>query len=244
MRMPPDASATFLNGLQRLHINSNKRDHVIEQLVLYRRELLDWNTRMNLTAITDPDEVLIKHFLDSLSLLLAFDREQARVLDIGSGAGFPGIPLKIVRPQWRVALLEATGKRINFLRHIIAVLQLDGIDVVQGRAEEIGRKDPYRAAFDLVTARAVAALPVLLEYCAPFCRVNGTILLPKKGQIADELIKGKRAASQLGAILEADVPIDLPGLADDRRLLAWKQQKLCPARFPRSGAAIAKHALA
>jgi 16S rRNA (guanine527-N7)-methyltransferase len=242
--MSSGVSEAFLNGLQCLHVNSDKQGHIIEQLALYRRELLDWNTRMNLTAITEPDEVLIKHFLDSLSLLLAFDREQACVLDIGSGAGFPGIPLKIVRPQWQVTLLEATGKRINFLRHIIAVLQLDGIDVVQGRAEEIGRRDPYRAAFDLVTARAVAALPTLLEYCAPFCRVNGTILLPKKGQIADELIKGKRAASQLGATLVADILVDLPGLTDDRRLLVWKQQKLCSARFPRSGAAIAKHALA
>lgn len=242
--MPPGVSEAFLNGLQRLHINLDEQGHIIEQLVLYRRELLDWNTRMNLTAITDPDEVLIKHFLDSLSLLLVFDREQVSVLDIGSGAGFPGIPLKIARPQWQVTLLEATGKRINFLRHIIAVLQLDGIDVIQGRAEEVGRRDEYRATFDLVTARAVAALPVLLEYCAPFCRVNGTVLIPKKGQIVDELIRGKRAASQLGAMLEADVAVDLPGLADDRRLLAWKQQKLCPARFPRSGAAIAKHALA
>ena len=242
--MPSDISATFLSGLQRLPINSDEQDRVIEQFVLYRRELLDWNTRMNLTAITDPDEVLIKHFLDSLSLLLAFDREQARVLDIGSGAGFPGIPLKIVRPQWRVTLLEATGKKVNFLCHIIEILQLDGIDVVQGRAEDVGRKDEHRAAFDLVTARAVAALPTLLEYCAPFCCAGGAMLLPKKGQIADELIKGKRAASQLGAMLEKEVTVELPGLTDDRRLLVWKQRKLCPAKFPRSGAAIAKHALA
>ncbi|HEY7416104.1 MAG TPA: 16S rRNA (guanine(527)-N(7))-methyltransferase RsmG, partial [Ktedonobacteraceae bacterium] len=175
---------------------------------------------------------------------LAFDRERARVLDIGSGAGFPGIPLKIVRPQWQVTLLEATGKRVNFLRHIIAALQLDGIDVIQGRAEEIGRRSEYRAAFDLVTARAVAALTTLLEYCAPFCCVDGRMLLPKKGQIADELTRGKQAASQLGAILEADVAVDLPGLADERRLLVWKQQKLCLAKYPRSGAAMAKHALA
>jgi 16S rRNA (guanine527-N7)-methyltransferase len=242
--MSSDVSAAFLDGLQRLHINSDEPGRIIEQFVLYRRELLDWNTRMNLTAITDPDEVLIRHFLDSLSLLLAFDREQACVLDIGSGAGFPGIPLKIVRPQWRVTLLEATGKKVNFLRHIIEILQLDGIDVVQGRAEEVGRKDEHRAAFDLVTARAVAALPTLLEYCAPFCCAGGAMLLPKKGQIADELIKGKQAASQLGAMLEKEVTVELPGLTDDRRLLVWKQRKLCPAKFPRSGAAIAKHALA
>lgn len=241
--MLADVSSMFLEGLRSLHIDAEK-DQIVERFVLYRCELLDWNTRMNLTAITDPDEILLKHFLDSLSLLLAYDQEQSSVLDIGSGAGFPGIPLKIVRPQWRVTLLEATGKRVNFLRHIIEDLQLDGIDVIQGRAEEIGRRDEYRGHFDLVTARAVAALSTLLEYGAPFCHVGGTILLPKKGDIADELTRGERAASQVGAVLDAEVAVDLPGLTDHRQLLVWKQRKPCPERFPRSGSAIAKKKLA
>src|SRR5947209_8710675 len=124
---------TFTAGLQRLGLDAHD-SLMLERLFLYRQELLDWNTRMNLTAIIDPGEVLIKHFLDSLSLLMACDGVALRVLDIGSGAGFPGLPLAIVRPQWQVTLLEATGKRVTFLRHVIATLKLENVVAVQGRA--------------------------------------------------------------------------------------------------------------
>ncbi len=216
---------------------------VIQQFLLYRQELLDWNTRFNLTAITDPEEVLIKHFLDSLSLLIAYDRPRARLLDIGAGAGFPGLPLKIVRPQWHVTLLEATNKKVLFLRHMIEILQLKGLEAVHGRAEELGHNQQYRASFDVVTARAVASLPTLLEYAAPFCRVGGQIILPKKGDLSEELTQGKRAARQVGAVLKDDVPVTLPGLEDGRRLLVWEQRELCPAQFPRAGAVMAKKPL-
>ncbi len=232
---------TFLAGLRQLNLGLNDRQR--EQFLHYRQELLDWNTRINLTAITDPEEVLLKHFLDSLSLLLVYDQPQARLLDIGSGAGFPGLPLKIVRPQWRVTLLEATGKKVTFLRHMIEVLHLEEIEAIHGRAEELAYSQKYRASFDVVTARAVASLPTLLEYAAPFCRIGGQIILPKKGELAEELAQGKRAATQLGAVFKADVAVTLPGLADGRRLLVWEQQKPCPAHFPRSGAAMAKRPL-
>lgn len=234
----------FIQGLHQLGFTDVKpENHQIEQLLRYRQELLDWNTRMNLTAITDPDEVLIKHFLDSLSLLQVYDKPQTHLLDIGSGAGFPGLPLKILRPQWRVTLLEATGKKVNFLQHLIKTLQLQNIEAVHGRAEELAHQQPYRAAFDLVTARAVASLPTLLEYAAPFCRVAGQIILPKKGELAEELAQGERAAKILGARLKADVAVTLPGLNDGRRLLVWEQQKLCSPQYPRSGALIAKKPL-
>jgi 16S rRNA (guanine527-N7)-methyltransferase len=229
----------FLKGLARLGVQGQHAD----QFLRYRQELLDWNTRTNLTAITDPEQVLLKHFLDSLSLLLAYDQPRTHLLDIGSGAGFPGLPLKIVRPEWQVTLLEATNKKVLFLRHMVEILQLEGIEVLHGRAEELSRKPEYRAAFDVVTARAVASLPVLLEYCAPWCRIDGRIILPKKGDLATELPQGTRAASQVGAVFAADIPVELPGLDDGRRLLVWKQQKLCPAQFPRSGAAMAKRPL-
>ena len=216
---------------------------LIEQFLSYRQELLDWNTRINLTAITDPEEVLIKHFLDSLSLLSVYDKSHACLLDIGSGAGFPGLPLKIVRPQWQIVLLEATGKKVAFLQHMIETLQLQEIVAVHGRAEELAHKSEYRAAFDVVTARAVASLPALLEYAAPFCRVGGQIILPKKGVLAEELTQGERAAEVVGAVLKADVAVTLPGLADGRRLLVWEQQKLCSRQFPRGGAAMAKKPL-
>ncbi len=237
--MSDTLTGEFLEGLAKLGV----QDQYADQFLRYRQELLDWNTRTNLTAITDPEEVLLKHFLDSLSLLLAYDQPRIRLLDIGSGAGFPGLPLKIVRPEWQVTLLEATNKKVMFLRHMMEVLQLEGVEVVHGRAEELGRKHEYRAAFDVVTARAVASLPALLEYCAPCCRINGRIMLPKKGDLAAELLQGKRAASSVGAVFAADVLVELPGLADGRRLLVWKQQKLCPAQFPRSGAAMAKKPL-
>ena len=231
----------FIEGLQHLHLHLS--EHQVEQLLRYCQELLDWNTRMNLTAITDPEEVWLKHFLDSLSLLSVYDKPQARLLDIGSGAGFPGLPLKIVRPQWQVTLLEATGKKVTFLQHIIDVLQLTNVIAIHGRAEELAHKREYRATFDLVTARAVASLPTLLEYTAPFCRVGGLIILPKKGELAEELVQGKYAAPLVGAALKADIPVILPGLDDGRRLLVWEQKTLCPAQFPRSGGVMAKKPL-
>ncbi len=214
-----------------------------EQFERYRQELLDWNTRINLTAITNPEEVLVKHFLDSLSLLMAYDKPETRLLDIGAGAGFPGLPLKIVRPSWSVVLLEATGKKVTFLQHIIETLQLKDVEAVHGRAEELAHKPEYRARFDVATARAVAALPILLEYTAPYCRVGGQIILLKKGEIAEELERGKRAAKQVGASFKSDIVVNLPGLEDGRRLLVWEQQKSCPAQFPRSGSQMTKKPL-
>lgn len=236
--MAEDAERTFQAGLHQLGLNVNEQQ--LEQFTRYRAALLDWNTRINLTAITNPEEVLIKHFLDSLSLLLVYDRPVVRLLDIGTGAGFPGLPLKIARPQWRVTLLEATGKKVTFLRHVIETLHLSGVEAIHGRAEELGHKPSYRASFDLVTARAVAALPTLLEYAAPFCHPGGEIILLKKGDIAVELASGQRAAKQLGTALKADLPVSLPGLEDERRLLVWQQQKICPPQYPRAGAVMAK----
>jgi 16S rRNA (guanine527-N7)-methyltransferase len=231
----------FVDGLHQLGLELTAQQW--EQFERYRQELLDWNKRVNLTAITDPEEVLIRHFLDSLSLLMTYDEPQTRLLDIGAGAGFPGLPLKIVRPQWQVVLLEATGKKVTFLQHIIDTLQLGDVVAVHGRAEELGHKPEYRASFDVVTARAVASLPILLEYAGPFCRLGGQIILSKKGNLTEELTRGKRAAQKSGAILKNNVTVKLPGLDDGRRLLVWEQVGKCPAQYPRSGAAIARRPL-
>jgi 16S rRNA (guanine527-N7)-methyltransferase len=231
----------FVQALQSL--DPAVGDQEVQQFLRYRQELIEWNGRFNLTAITDPTEILFKHFLDSASLLAVYDRPGARVLDIGAGAGFPGIPLKIVRPRWRVVLLEATGKKVTFLRHVIETLGLRDVEAVQGRAEELAHRRAYRASFDLVTARAVASLPVLLEYAAPYCRIGGQIILPKKGDIREELTQGRLAARQLGAVLRSDKMAALPGLEDGRRLLVWEQVKKCPEEFPRNGSVIAKKPL-
>lgn len=219
----------------------------LAQFQCYRAELLEWNTRFNLTAITDPEEVLTRHFLDSLSLLLALDRPRVRptlsLLDIGTGAGFPGLPLKIVRADWQITLVDATGKKVQFLQHVIETLGLEGIEAVQGRAEELAHKPAYRGAFDVVTARAVASFSTLLEYSAPFSKVRGLIVLPKKGLLDEELAQGKRAAQQLGTVLKADLPVTLPELADGRRLFIWEQRMLCPSQFPRNGGTMSKKPL-
>ncbi len=231
----------FTDGLRQLGLALSEAQ--LEQFLLYRAELLDWNTRINLTAITNPEEVLMKHFLDSLTLLAVIDKPLLRLLDIGTGAGFPGLPLKIVRPQWSITLLEATGKKVAFLNHMIDTLHLEDVVAVHGRAEELAHKSAYRAAFDVVTARAVAAIPTLLEYAAPYCRVGGLIIFPKKGNLAEELTQGKRAAKTVGATFKSDTALSLPGLTDERRLFVWEQQKPCPAQYPRSGAAMAKKPL-
>ncbi len=231
----------FLQGVQQIGLELSEQQ--LTQLLRYRDELLDWNTRMNLTAIKDPVEVLSKHFLDSLSLLQIYNRPQTRLLDIGTGAGFPGLPLKIACPDWQVVLMDATGKRIQFLKHVIGVLGLQGVEAVQGRAEELGRQKQYRGMFDLVTARAVSSIANLLENASPFCRVCGKIIFPKKGLLEGELEQGKRAAALVGVRLEQDYTMQLPGLEDGRRLFILKQEKVCPEQYPRSGAAIAKKPL-
>lgn len=236
-KIPP----VFLEGLQQLKLQLTEQQ--LEQLLRYRQELLDWNMHMNLTAITEPEEVLVKHFLDSLSLLSVIETQKAKLLDIGAGAGFPGLVLKIARPNWQVTLLEATGKKVTFLQHVIDTLQLTGVNAVHGRAEELAHNKQYRAKFDSVTARAVSSLSTLLEYSAPYCRVGGQLVFPKKGDLREELAQGRHAASVVGAELIADVPVKVSGLDDGRRVLAWKQQKLSPAQYPRSGAAMAKKPL-
>lgn len=234
-------SSAFMKGLEQLKLSL--REQQLEQLLHYRQELLDWNTRINLTAITNPEEVLLKHFLDSLSLLSIWTNSRAKFLDIGSGAGFPGMVLKIAHPEWEVTLLEATGKKVRFLQHIVDTLHLSSTVVIHGRAEELAHNLYYRGQFELVTARAVSSLSTLLEYAAPYCCVNGQMIFPKKGDLGEELTVGKRAASLLGVVFTADVPVTLPGLDDGRRLLLWRQQKLCPAQYPRSGSAIARKPL-
>lgn len=236
-----DAQAVFISALHQLVPDGT--DPQVEQFFLYRQELLEWNERFNLTAITDPADVLIKHFLDSVALLSVFDKEDARVLDIGAGPGFPGLPLKIVRPRWRVVLLEATGKKVTFLRYMLEVLRLGDVEAVHGRAEELAHRREYRGAFDMVTARAVATLPTLLEYAAPFCRVGGQMIFPKKGDLAGELAQGNAAARQLGAVLQGDSAVTLPGLDDGRRLLVYEQVRLCPEKYPRSGSMMTKKPL-
>ncbi len=217
----------------------------LAQFARYRELLLDWNQRINLTAITDPQDVLAKHFLDSLACLFAIpqaEREKPlKLLDVGSGAGFPGLPLQIVFPHWQVTLLEATGKKVRFLEEVIARLGLSRARALQGRAEELAHDRQHRARCDVVTARGLAALPTLLEYCLPFCRPGGLVIAPKKGAINEEVEQGKRAAAALGGRFVGQRPYRLPGLDDQRVLIVFQATRAVPAQYPRrAGAAVKK----
>lgn len=213
----------------------------------YRELLLDWNTRINLTAITEPAEVATRHFLDSLTIALAIPASERagtlRLLDVGAGAGFPGLPLAIAFPNWSVMLLEATGKKMRFIEAAIAELGISNARAVKGRAEEMAHQAEYRGRFDVVTARAVAALPTLLEFCAPFARVGGLTIAPKKGELVAEIAAGGRAANLLGARLLDAVQVTIPPLIDGRVLLVAVQEKPCPQRYPRAAGAPAKRPL-
>ncbi len=215
----------------------------------YGELLLEWNERMNLTAITDPAEVQALHFLDALTLVppvhawcrgAGFD--DPTLLDIGSGAGLPGIPLKIALPRLRATLLDATGKRVRFLQHVVDELGLRGIGAVHGRAEELGRVEGWREAFDLVTARALARLPTLLEWCLPFARPGGLLLAPKAGDLAAEVADGERAAHLLGGALRGVRPVHLTELPG-RALVLIDKTGPTPPRSPRGGGLPSKQPL-
>jgi 16S rRNA (guanine527-N7)-methyltransferase len=165
------------------------------------------------------------------------------VLDVGSGAGFPGLALAIAFPAWRVTLLEATGKKVRFLETVLAELSLTNAQALTGRAEDIARRPEHRGAYGVVTARAVAAMPTLLEYCAPFARAGGQLIMPKKGDLTAELAAGGRAAPLLGACLLDSLPVTVPPLDDGRVLVMARQERPCPPQYPRAAGAPVKRPL-
>lgn len=214
----------------------------IDALELYQRELVVWNQRVNLTTITARDEIVVKHFLDSLSVALALPASMVSLIDVGSGAGFPGVPLKIAFPTVRVTLLEATGKKIEFLKHIITQLALSDIRAIHGRAEELARDAKHRQKYAVAVGRAVAELPTLLEYAMPFVRVGGVFIAQKGVDVDEEVHRAERAIKELGGQLNAVIPVQLPGLGP-RHLIVVKKIAATPDKYPRSAGAPKKKPL-
>lgn len=209
-------------------------DRQLEQFELYYRELVTWNEKMNLTAITDREQVYIKHFYDSVSpsFFLPFDREAA-IVDVGSGAGFPGIPLKIVFPHLKLTIVDSLNKRIGFLQHVAEQLQLEQVSCVHARAEDAGRNSELRDKFDYAVARAVARLNVLNELCLPFVVPGGLFMAMKGMAVAEEQAEAAYSLSRLNGRIEHVFSLDLPGDSGERHIVAVRKLGVTPKAYPR-----------
>jgi 16S rRNA (guanine527-N7)-methyltransferase len=224
----------------------------VQAFQTYYRELSVWNHKFNLTTVTGYEDVQIKHFLDSLTCLLALpvpgvgrdqplpdivplaSRETPLLcIDVGTGAGFPGVPVKILRPMLHMTLLEASHKKITFLEHLVPVLGLQGVDLLCARAEEAGQATQHRERYDLVLARAVAELSELVEYCLPLCRKGGCVVAQKGAEIEAELEDARAAVELLGGRLREVKTLQVPGLREARSLVLIDKTGFTPARYPR-----------
>lgn len=228
----------LITGASKLGIEFNTRQ--LRQFELYYRELIEWNKRINLTAITDYASVQLKHFLDSLTITLVLPeqgkgigRPDFNVVDVGTGAGFPGVPLKIIFPKTRLVLLEPTTKKTAFLQSIIRKLELENVEVLTSRAEDAAHLASYREQFGLALSRAVASLPTLLELTLPFCQVGGRFVAQKKGEFGQEIARAKEAIAVLGGKLDQIRRIELDEFDDARYLVII--DKICPTpgKYPR-----------
>lgn len=230
----------FEKGLADLGISLNETQ--IKQFLDYYELLVETNKVMNLTAITEFDEVIEKHFLDSLSLCRIYDlNREIRVLDLGTGAGFPGVPLKIAFPQIRLVLADSLNKRIKFLENVVGELSLQNVSCVHGRAEEMGRNKEYREQFDLCVSRAVANLSSLSEYCLPFVKTGGAFISYKSGEVDEEATQAKRAIYLLGGEVKDIYKFDL--FDQKRSFVVIEKERKTPKAYPRKAGTPTKEPL-
>ena len=223
--------ASLIQQLTDQHIGRDLSDLQVTQLCNFGDLLLDWNQRLNLTRITDPQEVILKHFIDSM--VLAKFISGVTFADLGTGAGFPGVPLKILRPDLDIVLMDSLKKRLDFLEVVIKTLNLKGIRTVHARMEDFGRNMLYRGYFDTVSSRAVARLPVLLEYALPVLKVNGLFLAPKGSQFEAELAESEKALLLLGGTVEGIEHFSLGEGAEHRAVIRIRKMKETPSQYPR-----------
>ena len=215
---------------QKLGINISNEQ--AEKFYLYTNMLLEWNEKINLTAITEQNEIIQKHFIDSLTIN-KYVNESASIIDVGTGAGFPGIPLKIVREDISVTLLDALNKRINFLNEVIEQNELTNIETIHARAEEAGKNKALRESFDIATSRAVAPLNVLVEYLLPLVKIGGKCICMKGSNAKEEIENSRKAISILGGKIEKIEELELPNSDIKRTIIVIKKEKNTPAEYPR-----------
>lgn len=222
----------FYKGLEQLGITCSENQ--MGQFITYYRMLVEKNKVMNLTSITEWEDAVHKHFIDSLSLTKCIDLNQnIDVLDLGTGAGFPGIPLKIVFPELNFVLMDSLNKRILFIKEVLEELHLTGITAIHGRAEELAVKPEYREKFDLCVSRAVANLSSLSEYCLPFVKVGGNFIPYKSGEIEEEAMQAQKAIDMLGGNIRRIEKFTLPETDLSRSFIQIEKKKKTPKRYPR-----------
>lgn len=232
----------FLKSLEKLNIHLNEKQ--MYQFMKYYEMLIETNKVMNLTAITDFDEVIDKHFVDSLALIQAIDlNKELKVIDVGTGAGFPGIPLKIAFPELDILLLDSLNKRIHFLDQVISELGLENIQTIHGRAEDFGKNPLYREKFDLCVSRAVANLSTLSEYCVPFVQVDGYFISYKSGKVQEELDASRHAVDILGGKVEKCLNYALADTDMERSLVVIHKLKPTKKAYPRKAGKPSKEPL-
>lgn len=219
-------------------------DKQIEQFMMYYELLVEWNSFMNLTAITEFNEVCLKHFVDSVSLCKAIDcSEEKKIIDVGTGAGFPGIPLKIMYPNFKITLLDSLGKRVKFLNEVISKLGLENIEAIHGRAEDFVKEKGSREGYDLCVSRAVANLSTLSEYCLPYVKKEGYFISYKSEKIVEESKAAAHAIEILGGKITGQVEFQLPNSDIYRNLFMIQKIKSTPAKYPRKAGLPSKEPL-
>ena len=230
----------FEKYLEKMSISLNKEQY--DQFYAYMVLLIEWNEKINLTAITEPQEIILKHFVDSLTIA-KYIEEGKTIIEMGTGAGFPGIPLKIYRNDVKVVLADSLNKRIKFLNEVIEKLQLKNIETIHCRAEELGKNKEYREKFDYATSRAVANLSTLSEYLLPFVKLNGSGIFMKTMEIDEELENAKKAIKILGGRIEKVNKFEIPESDLGRSIIIVKKEKQTPSKYPRKPGTPAKEPL-
>ena len=233
----------FLLAIQE-YVNITLTPKQLSNLAIYERALVEWNTRINLTAVDEPEMIRTKHFLDSLTCYQVMqDTPMERVIDLGTGAGFPGLPLKIIFPRMRLTLVDSVRKKTDFCQYIVDQLGLTEVEIIQDRAENIGQNAAHREKYDWAVARAVAIMPILMEFLLPLAAIGGKVLAMKGENAPAETQNAENAIEILGGHIQKLLPISLPGVADQRYLVVVDKIAATPQRYPRRVGAPAKKPL-